>query len=594
MKAKDKPSPDKFFLPSEDASDDYTFLAPPRSDTLIKPLIDGIQTFEAMAVAIANAKKEVSLAVWVFNPRLPLRKRIAVAGKPVSRWSDLLREVADQGVSVRVLISDFDPILRHGLHMTTWRAYHNLIAQTDRLSSKWRHKLQVICSRHTATIGYIAEDVLGPRLPILVNRFNNFTKKNPRKKRVKDYRNSPGLWPFVEYNAKRRKKPFRIRDDVDYVIYPASHHQKICTVDGAVSFLGGIDIQRSRIDSQRHRGQFGSYWHDIHCQVEGTIVDDINRNFGARWDKELRSFRDFVAAVNRHSSVFSIPRRPVDPYDPLGGEERPKSPALRSQARRVRAQLHRTLAEDATFDIVPNNIRHDIARAYKDAIASAEHFIYIENQYLRSLDLADWIIDRWEDNSSLRVIIVLPVAPEEKPDRVTNHGMFLQHQMLTRLKNQLGHNVGLFSMAAPSRYKKNKQVVMTHGSLQVYVHSKLLIVDDVYCSIGSANANPRSFEVDTEIAIGWYNAELVKELRLRLWKELLGPQRAMATWKANNFLRQWNRIAARNARATPSKRSGFIVPHDINRYKGQEDSKVPDEFTLYNDASDPFAEEVVA
>jgi len=45
---------------------------------------------------------------------------------------------------------------------------------------------------------------------------------------------------------------------------------------------------------------------------------------------------------------------------------------------------------------------------------------------------------------------------------------------------------------------------------QVYVHSKVLIVDDCYASIGSANFNARSLTNDTEIQIGVVDEALVE------------------------------------------------------------------------------------
>ncbi len=77
----------------------------------------------------------------------------------------------------------------------------------------------------------------------------------------------------------------------------------------------------------------------------------------------------------------------------------------------------------------------------------------------------------------------------------------------------------------------------------IYVHSKLLIIDDVECIIGSANINDRSllgtrdseFAVhieDTELYDGLMNKKSVKvgrfcaTLRTRLFRELLGELKA--------------------------------------------------------------------
>jgi phospholipase D1/2 len=60
----------------------------------------------------------------------------------------------------------------------------------------------------------------------------------------------------------------------------------------------------------------------------------------------------------------------------------------------------------------------------------------------------------------------------------------------------------------------------------IYVHSKMLIADDEYIIIGSANLNERSLSGngDTEICIGASetNTQKIKEFRVKLFREHLG------------------------------------------------------------------------
>ena len=51
----------------------------------------------------------------------------------------------------------------------------------------------------------------------------------------------------------------------------------------------------------------------------------------------------------------------------------------------------------------------------------------------------------------------------------------------------------------------------------VYIHSKLMIVDDVFTTLGSANINTRSMQADSELNICHENAAVTKSLRQRLW-----------------------------------------------------------------------------
>ncbi|MFZ3289372.1 MAG: phospholipase D-like domain-containing protein [Telluria sp.] len=52
---------------------------------------------------------------------------------------------------------------------------------------------------------------------------------------------------------------------------------------------------------------------------------------------------------------------------------------------------------------------------------------------------------------------------------------------------------------------------------EIYIHSKLMLVDDLYFTLGSANLNQRSMAVDSEINLVSVNPQLVQRLRRRIW-----------------------------------------------------------------------------
>jgi phosphatidylserine/phosphatidylglycerophosphate/cardiolipin synthase-like enzyme len=53
--------------------------------------------------------------------------------------------------------------------------------------------------------------------------------------------------------------------------------------------------------------------------------------------------------------------------------------------------------------------------------------------------------------------------------------------------------------------------------MPVYVHSKLMIVDDVFTTHGSANINTRSMQVDSELNIAHEWMSVTQAMRRRLW-----------------------------------------------------------------------------
>jgi phosphatidylserine/phosphatidylglycerophosphate/cardiolipin synthase-like enzyme len=89
-----------------------------------------------------------------------------------------------------------------------------------------------------------------------------------------------------------------------------------------------------------------------------------------------------------------------------------------------------------------------------------------------------------------------------------------KHLQWIRDAGDSGRRVGTYSLVCQDEKTKKLR--------QIYVHSKLLIVDDKWITIGSANTDKNGFKDSTEVNIGITSGQLSKELRTRLWCEHLG------------------------------------------------------------------------
>ena len=104
---------------------------------------------------------------------------------------------------------------------------------------------------------------------------------------------------------------------------------------------------------------------------------------------------------------------------------------------------------------------------------------------------------------------------------------------------------------------------------EIYIHSKLMLIDDVFVTLGSANMNQRSMAVDSEINIAATGLEQVSTLRDRIFSLLSGGDiHGSGDWKAlPQVFRNWNKNMTTNALAKKGQRAmqGFLLPFEDHR-----------------------------
>ena len=78
----------------------------------------------------------------------------------------------------------------------------------------------------------------------------------------------------------------------------------------------------------------------------------------------------------------------------------------------------------------------------------------------------------------------------------------------------------------------------------IYVHSKLLVVDDVFSLLSSANINTRSMHTDSELGVAMPDPELAKQWREELWGLHAGRSfsDSKGRFKAAANFKHWNKV----------------------------------------------------
>lgn len=110
---------------------------------------------------------------------------------------------------------------------------------------------------------------------------------------------------------------------------------------------------------------------------------------------------------------------------------------------------------------------------------------------------------------------------------------------------------------------------------EIYIHSKLLLIDDSFFTLGSANLNLRSMAVDAEINVGTDDRTKSEDLRKRVWKLHTGNAAdcnpsSLTPQAMSKAFRNWVQLLRANeiARKKGDAPTGFLHPFYDERETG--------------------------
>lgn len=271
----------------------------------------------------------------------------------------------------------------------------------------------------------------------------------------------------------------------------SSHHQKILVVDDSLAFCGGIDVTTDRWDTREHldgdprrkRPNGAPYgpWHDASSYCIGAAAKALGDLCRERWKlaggeqlEPVETHADFPAvdgAIALGSVNLAISRT---------------SPAFGNRERII-----------------------EIERLYVDMIMSAKKVIYAESQYFASRVVAQAIARRLGEAHGPEIVLINPVRADNWL------GSLAMDTARARLRESIRHHDehGRFRIYHP----------VTAGGEAIYVHSKLMIVDDRAMRVGSSNFNNRSMRFDNECDVSFEagSDELLAGRLIALRNELL-------------------------------------------------------------------------
>lgn len=318
----------------------------------------------------------------------------------------------------------------------------------------------------------------GVKVRALFDGFGNDSNNRPLKKKhlvalreagVEIYEFDPIRFPWVNHVFTR-------------------DHRKIVVIDGAVAFTGGMNVADYYLNGTEQVGE----WRDMHCRIEGSAVDELQRIFLRIWKKVTK--------------------------EDIGGSE--------------------YFSQRATMD----NLKSDTtATAGKKLIGIINREPHVSPDIIRSFYLG--AIDAAKDSIKL-----------------VNPYLTLNHKLKRALKNAVKRGVKVEIMISqhsdipltPDCVFYNAHKLMKKGAdIWVYQpgfhHTKIIMVDGKFCTVGSANLNARSLRWDYEenavILDSHTTAELERMfdadkkrsvyLTEEVWDEMRSPWKKFVGWFAH-------------------------------------------------------------
>lgn len=271
----------------------------------------------------------------------------------------------------------------------------------------------------------------------------------------------------------------------------ARDHRKIVVIDGSIAYTGGMNVADYYINGTKVVGE----WHDMHCRIEGDEVNTLQKIFIKTWNKVTKQHLSGAKYYrgDRSNTTF------VDL----------KRPAVDSLNNMMVGIINR---EPRTSNAI-------IRKFYTTAIDVAKDSIQIINPYF-TLNRAIKKAIKRAVKRGVKVDIMLSVRSDIPltPDC----GFYNAHQLMKR-----GCNIWMY--------------------MPGFHHTKVIMVDGLFCTVGSANLNSRSLNFDYEANAVIVNKEVTQELcnlfnaekkesfllTPKKWNEMRTPWKKFVGWFAH-------------------------------------------------------------
>lgn len=325
-------------------------------------------------------------------------------------------------------------------------------------------------TRLVGPTGEVEDDLpleLGPFIAELVHRRPQLSVKILLWDYSVFFANEREFMPAVALRWRMPKQVDMCLDDT--VPLGSSHHQKIVVIDEALVFNGGLDLTIRRWDCCEHEvncdlrvdpdGKPYPPFHDVQMMLDGPIAGAMTTLFRKRW---------------LHATSEALPLQPA--------QESPWPAGVAADFQDVAVGISRT--EPHVND---EKVIREVANLFRAMAETAERHIYLESQYVTCPEFCEALVAALQRNPALEALLVCPH---------TYQGFFERSAMCGG--RYRFHNALVEAGVADRVHILGPHAIEGEEQADIKIHAKVMIVDDRYLRIGSANLCARSMTTDSE------------------------------------------------------------------------------------------------
>jgi cardiolipin synthase A/B len=331
-----------------------------------------------------------------------------------------------------------------------------------------------------------------------------------------------------------RGSRFRIR--WDRAAGPYCQHQKSWLIDAGqaseTAFVGGMNLTARAAGSPGH--MIEGERHDVYVEVTGPSATDVHHNFVQRWNEASERAAGDGTWGHDGSDELGFPARLSDRRG--------------NSLVQIQRMVHAGRYSDAHPS--PDGLAHDIASGersilaqYHQAIGAARRSIYIENQAIPIPEVAASLEQALK--RGVEIVLLVPADPEDSVKAARkNPQRTAPFDCLAALGRY--ENFTLAGIAGPNALGSRSSV---------YVHAKIMLIDDAWATIGSCNLHAHSLNGHSEMNASIWDPHVARTLRCALLAEHLGRDTASIDDRA--ALRLYREIARENRRRRDASDFGW-------------------------------------